>query len=186
MECHLCCRQELEGVHTATGSSIGGSALVPTRAELKTRTVAAGGDHQSTTLGLIPRIHERLLGDLNARGSGRGGGGRGSTVAGGGLTGVSERQTSMRGAGRGGFDMSVTSDVAGGGGRALAAATAVAEWRLCDQRTKHCTQRGSHGSRFSCGYRNVQMLCSALMEWPEYERSGTVELHPKLAMGPCL
>ncbi|CAN0477185.1 unnamed protein product, partial [Ectocarpus sp. 8 AP-2014] len=39
-----------------------------------------------------------------------------------------------------------------------------------DQRTKHCTQRGSHGSGFSCGYRNIQMLCSALMEWPEYKR----------------
>ncbi|CAM9756863.1 unnamed protein product, partial [Ectocarpus fasciculatus] len=89
--------QELEGVHKTTGSSIVGSVLVPTRAELKARTVAAGGDHQSATPGLIPRIHERLLGDHNARGSGRGGGGRGNTVAGGGPSGVRERQTFMRG-----------------------------------------------------------------------------------------
>ncbi|CAM9277719.1 unnamed protein product, partial [Ectocarpus sp. 4 AP-2014] len=65
--------QELEGVRKTTGSSIGGSSLVPSRAELKSRTVAAGGDHQSTTPGLIPRIHERLLGEHNARGSGRDG-----------------------------------------------------------------------------------------------------------------
>ncbi|CAM9723045.1 unnamed protein product [Ectocarpus sp. 6 AP-2014] len=128
--------------------------------------MAAGGDRLSTTPGLIPRIHERLLGEHNARGSGRGGGGRGNTATGGGSVGVRERQTFMRGGGRGGFDMSVTSDFAGGGGRAATAA----EWRLCDQRTKHCTQRGSHGSGFSCGYRNIQMLCSALMEWPEYKR----------------
>ncbi|CAB1100605.1 unnamed protein product [Ectocarpus sp. CCAP 1310/34] len=161
--------QELEGVRKTTGSSIGGSSLVPTRAELEARTVAAGGDHQSTTPGLIPRIHERLLGEHNARGSGRGGGGRGNRAADGGPTGVRERQTFMRGGERGGCDSSVTSDFAGGGGGAAAA-----EWRLCDQRTKHCTQRGSHGSGFSCGYRNIQMLCSALMEWPEYKRSGTV------------
>lgn len=47
-----------------------------------------------------------------------------------------------------------------------------AEWRLCTPGTMHCTQRGSPGSGFSCGYRNIQMLCSALMEWPEYRRLG--------------
>ncbi|CAM9723804.1 unnamed protein product, partial [Ectocarpus sp. 8 AP-2014] len=45
--------QDLEGVRKTTRGSIGDSSLVPTRAELKARTVAAGGDRLSTTPGLI-------------------------------------------------------------------------------------------------------------------------------------
>lgn len=32
----------------------------------------------------------------------------------------------------------------------------------------HVTQLGSFGARWSCGYRNIQMLCSSLMQIPQY------------------
>jgi len=42
-------------------------------------------------------------------------------------------------------------------------------WRLCSPAT-HITQRHALGSRWSCGYRNIQMLCKALMQRPEYRK----------------
>lgn len=74
------------------------------------------------------------------------------------------------GAGRGELDLCFIDGGHGGGGRGVKGRGGAAEWRLCNPRTAHCTQRGSHGSGFSCGYRNIQMLCSALLECPEYER----------------
>lgn len=32
----------------------------------------------------------------------------------------------------------------------------------------HVSQKGSYGSAWSCGYRNIQMLCSSLMQLEEY------------------
>lgn len=32
----------------------------------------------------------------------------------------------------------------------------------------HITQRGVYGSHWSCGYRNIQMLCISLMQLPQY------------------
>ena len=34
----------------------------------------------------------------------------------------------------------------------------------------HVSQKGSYGSAWSCGYRNIQMLCSSLMQLEEYRK----------------
>lgn len=34
---------------------------------------------------------------------------------------------------------------------------------------EHHTQRGGYGAKWSCGYRNIQTVCSALMTVPEYQ-----------------
>ena len=34
----------------------------------------------------------------------------------------------------------------------------------------HVSQKGSYGSAWSCGYRNIQMLCSSLMQLEEYQK----------------
>lgn len=155
------------------------STLIPTTAELTARTIAAGGDGQASTLGLMPRIHERLLREHSTRSTGDNSRGEGGDAASdpAGPGGVRERQTFMRGTGagagpgRGGLDLCYTVGRQGSGGRGRGdRGRGAAEWRLCDPRTTHCTQKGSHGSRFSCGYRNIQMLCSALLEYPEYKR----------------
>ncbi|CAM9167695.1 unnamed protein product, partial [Hapterophycus canaliculatus] len=155
--------QEFAGSHGGNGGSSGNSSkvFIPTSGELKARTIAEGGDRQSNTPGLIPRIHDRLLGVHSSDG---GMAGRSHRKP----AGMRERQAFMRGAGGAGGGLELCSTKGGapeGGGRG-----ASAEWRLCDRRTVHCTQRGLRGSGFSCGYRNIQMLCSALMEWPEYRR----------------
>lgn len=40
---------------------------------------------------------------------------------------------------------------------------------LCS-RCSHFTQLGTYGSKWSCGYRNIQMLCSTLIAIPTYRR----------------
>jgi hypothetical protein len=43
--------------------------------------------------------------------------------------------------------------------------------RLHFERSLFCcdsTQRGFEGAHWSCGYRNIQMLCSSLIQRPEY------------------
>lgn len=150
--------QEFVGGLTSTGGGGSNNVFIPSSADLKARTIAEGGDRQPSTPGLIPHIHARLLGvhSSNGRMGERGNPGPGGTR---------ERQSFMRGGGNG-LDLCSTKDGARGGrGRG-----ASAEWRLCDQQTVHYSQRGLRGSRFSCGYRNIQMLCSALMERPEYRR----------------
>jgi hypothetical protein len=39
---------------------------------------------------------------------------------------------------------------------------------LCNPFIIHYSQKGSYGSKWSCGYRNIQMLCSSLMKYPMY------------------
>jgi hypothetical protein len=39
---------------------------------------------------------------------------------------------------------------------------------LCNPYTAHFAQNGSYGAKWSCGYRNIQMLCSSLMKYPMY------------------
>ncbi|CAM9155500.1 unnamed protein product [Scytosiphon promiscuus] len=153
-------QQDFPGGLTKSGGNcdIGSSVFIPSFADLKARTVAEGGDRESNTPGLIPRIHERLLGVHSSEG---GMGGRNTRAP----AETRERQTFMRGR-RGVLDLCSTKEGASGRRRRGSSA----QWRLCDQRTMHCTQRGLQGSSFSCGYRNIQMLCSALMEWPEYRR----------------
>ncbi|CAM9152532.1 unnamed protein product [Choristocarpus tenellus] len=41
---------------------------------------------------------------------------------------------------------------------------------FCMPSVSHFSQRDATGSRWSCGYRNIQMMCSALLEVPEYAR----------------
>ena len=41
-------------------------------------------------------------------------------------------------------------------------------YRLCSPHCLHVSQRGAYGSAWSCGYRNIQMLCSSLMQMKEY------------------
>ena len=152
----LCSTLTNEKIAAGRGS---GSTGIPTAAELTARTIEEGGDGRSTTPDFIPRIHERLAdehktegGRLGRRvGPGRRPGGR------------TARVPRVAGRGRGGVDWCVM----GASGK-----TGRAEWRLCEPRTVHYTQRGSRGSGFSCGYRNIQVMCSALMEWPEYRRWG--------------
>ena len=40
----------------------------------------------------------------------------------------------------------------------------------CNPHCLHITQTGSFGSRWSCGYRNIQMMCSALMTQEVYRK----------------
>jgi hypothetical protein len=39
---------------------------------------------------------------------------------------------------------------------------------LCAPPPFHFTQRKLYGKRWSCGYRNIQMLCSSLMQRPDF------------------
>lgn len=34
----------------------------------------------------------------------------------------------------------------------------------------HFTQLGGYGARWSCGYRNIQMICSSLFQVPDYRK----------------
>lgn len=50
---------------------------------------------------------------------------------------------------------------------------------------EHYTQAGGYGARWSCGYRNIQMLCSSLMQLEEYRQvlfdgSGRIPTIPEL------
>lgn len=40
--------------------------------------------------------------------------------------------------------------------------------RVSNQLCNFYSQRGQYGAKWSCGYRNIQMLCSSLMKLPEY------------------
>lgn len=42
------------------------------------------------------------------------------------------------------------------------------EYRLCSPCT-HVSQKGTEGFDWSCGYRNIEMLCSSLVKHPEYK-----------------
>jgi hypothetical protein len=44
-------------------------------------------------------------------------------------------------------------------------------YQLCSPTTLHFSQRNSFGSEWSCGYRNIQMLCSSLRQIPLYRNS---------------
>lgn len=44
------------------------------------------------------------------------------------------------------------------------------QFTLCLPRPLHQTQRFSYGAQWSCGYRNIQMLCSALIQIDEYRQ----------------
>lgn len=119
--------------------------VIPSAFELTGRTIEEAGDNDAATKGLIPRLHQRLSDEHGKR------------------------------VGEGAWDNQVERASPGTAGLAgclngVSAKRGDAQWRLCDPRTVHCTQLGSEGSEFSCGYRNIQMLCSALMEWPEYRR----------------
>ena len=45
---------------------------------------------------------------------------------------------------------------------------AISTFRLSYPVCNHYSQKGSHGARWSCGYRNIQMVSSSLMQLPEY------------------
>ncbi|CAM9461944.1 unnamed protein product, partial [Sphacelaria rigidula] len=148
---------------------------ITTTLELRGRTAEEGGDKQACTNGLIPKIHRRLRDQYpNAhRKQGQtacwnaGARGQARTAK---ASSASSRGTSTprppQGGGRGARDwLSASGKEPGAGGRG-----AGAEWRLCDPSVAHCSQRNAPGSEYSCGYRNIQMLCSALMDIPEYRR----------------
>jgi hypothetical protein len=42
-------------------------------------------------------------------------------------------------------------------------------FKLCHPPPCHFTQRNLYGKGWSCGYRNIQMLCSSLMQVPEFK-----------------
>jgi hypothetical protein len=42
-------------------------------------------------------------------------------------------------------------------------------YTVCVPPCAHYSQRGSYGAAWSCGYRNIQMLCSSLMRVPAYQ-----------------
>lgn len=46
--------------------------------------------------------------------------------------------------------------------------TPAINYRLCSP-CHHITQKGFEGAHWSCGYRNIQMLCYALLKGPEYK-----------------
>lgn len=142
---------------------------ITTAAELKSRTAEERGDKGVFTEGLIPRLHERLLDQCKTRKRRRLAGGRGSGRWAAAARGSTARSSS--GSGRGALSWIVSDGDGVPRGQAVAGRDEhQAEWRLCHPATAHCSQRGAPGSRFSCGYRNIQMLCSALMEWPEYRK----------------
>ena len=39
-------------------------------------------------------------------------------------------------------------------------------FQLCSPPCLHFSQRGSYGSQWSCGYRNIQIMCSSLVQIP--------------------
>eukprot|EP01033_Poteriospumella_lacustris_P011942 gene11942-8525_t len=43
--------------------------------------------------------------------------------------------------------------------------------RLCHPPAHHITQLNQYGAQWSCGYRNLQMLCSSLVQLPAYRRA---------------
>jgi hypothetical protein len=54
-----------------------------------------------------------------------------------------------------------------------------ANFAVCYPYPKHISQKHAYGSNWSCGYRNIQMLSSSLMQIPEYrpllfDGSGTI------------
>lgn len=42
------------------------------------------------------------------------------------------------------------------------------EYVMCNPPPRFYSQKGSYGAAWSCGYRNIQMLCSSLLQIPEY------------------
>lgn len=44
------------------------------------------------------------------------------------------------------------------------------QYELCAPPCSFYTQKGSYGAAWSCGYRNIQMLCSSLLQIEEYRR----------------
>lgn len=139
------------------------SSAVGTVAELTARTVEDGGDTHSISADLVPWLHERLL---HQYGKYRRGGASGDVRGG-----ISESTPARRSWAEGstsGERASPNTLILNGG--ATAERPRTAEWILCHPSTAHCTQRGAPGSKFSCGYRNIQMLCSALLHFPEYKR----------------
>lgn len=43
-----------------------------------------------------------------------------------------------------------------------------AKFALCSA-CPHITQRGFEGAQWACGYRNIQMMCMALIQRPEFK-----------------
>lgn len=149
--------------------------------ELKTRTVEAGGDKQAFTDSLLPQIDHRLSAQYQSTKQNRHRGdwkrhGRRIVAA----SAENSAPKLLPGGGRGALSwLSSAREVANPGGargrgtgndRSELGPGGRAEWKLCNSSTAHCSQRGAAGSGYSCGYRNIQMLCSALMEFPEYRR----------------
>lgn len=126
--------------------------------ELKARTMEDGGDPNAISLDFIPRLHERLVAQYESHRRKQDHGAQ---------CGATAQRNSLLGfvpESRRKFNGRTCDDDRKSGERHHI------KWRLCHPRTIHYTQRGTHGSEFSCGYRNIQILCSALMEWPEYRR----------------
>lgn len=42
-------------------------------------------------------------------------------------------------------------------------------YQICSPPCDHYSQKGAFGAKWSCGYRNIQMLCSSLMQIEEYK-----------------
>lgn len=160
-----------------------------TASELNSRTAEEGGDTHAFTAGLIPRLHERLTsqyrtgdGRQRERGKGKLGGGMATPSANstpripprggrGALNWLfSPRETHAQERSGGVWNAQDGSLARVSGGGMVRIGVGRAEWKLCDPRTAHCSQRGAPGSGYSCGYRNIQMVCSALMGIPEYRR----------------
>ncbi|CAM9418712.1 unnamed protein product [Discosporangium mesarthrocarpum] len=142
-----------------------GDRLVPSYCckELTRRTRSTGGDSAAETRGLIPLLRRRIL-DLQLLKPPEGG--RGGCA----MVGGANRWRGKVGRGRG-RGMGRGAMVCPGKGQQehhqLPRAPQVA---FCMPWALHFSQVDTRGSGWSCGYRNIQMVCSALMEIPHCAR----------------
>lgn len=62
-------------------------------------------------------------------------------------------------------------------------------FRLSSPLCNHFSQKGSHGAKWSCGYRNIQMISSSLVQLPDYRWDlhsprSSIDSHSNLSFHP--